>query len=44
MIDEPYRELALEASHQWGLFTAAQAERLGVTADRNSGLVDDARA
>lgn len=41
MIDEPYRELTLEASHQWGLFTAAQAERLGVTGDRISGLVDD---
>jgi hypothetical protein len=44
MIDEPYRELTLEASHQWGLFTAAQAERLGVTRDRISGLVDDGHA
>lgn len=41
MIHEPYNELGLEASHQWGLFTAAQAERLGVSFDRLSGLVGD---
>ena len=41
MIHEPYNELGLEASHQWGLFTAAQAERLGVSFDRLSGLILD---
>jgi len=41
MFDDPYSELGLEASHQWGLFTAAQAERLGVSSDHLSGLVGD---
>lgn len=44
MIDRSYSELALEASHQWGLFTVAQAERLGVTRDRVSDLVEDGHA